>query len=341
MSSPSMRMVPELCSRTPRIMLMVVVFPAPFGPRRPTISLCPTSKEMSSTAAISPYNRRRRRTASTFSRPMAVSPSVTNTRRDVSPLYRTGRSNSHGSSHIPPEIRTTVPGGETGRARSSTARLPVPRQLDVPFPLDRLPAGGSTGPDRSFPVPDGGSQFLVRNAGDDVQFQAFGRNPEPPAGGIPRAAFRAPPVLEDLDPHVVGGERPEGAVREDQRAGAERIGAPVRAAEPVEHQVLPVRQLQGEPVPAGLSLFEGTGPPLAVQPGVPLHRKRGIFHPHVPAGRQAGHRVIVRCVPRGGALPAEPPVSLQDDQPRGVEYEVDRRSPFRCAQPDRRGGGDR
>ena len=35
---------------------MVVVLPAPLGPRRPTISPLPTEKEMSSTALKSPYS---------------------------------------------------------------------------------------------------------------------------------------------------------------------------------------------------------------------------------------------------------------------------------------------
>ena len=37
-STPSMRIEPAVGSSTPRIMLMVVVLPAPFGPSRPTIS---------------------------------------------------------------------------------------------------------------------------------------------------------------------------------------------------------------------------------------------------------------------------------------------------------------
>jgi len=57
----------------------------------------------------------------------------------------------------------------------TSARFPVPRQLDVPVPLDWLPAGGTTDPDRPFPIPDGGPQLLVRDARDDFQFQPFGR----------------------------------------------------------------------------------------------------------------------------------------------------------------------
>ena len=49
-----MWMVPEVGSSTPRIMLMVVVLPAPFGPSSPTISFVPTSNEMRSTATVAP-----------------------------------------------------------------------------------------------------------------------------------------------------------------------------------------------------------------------------------------------------------------------------------------------
>src|SRR5512140_672987 len=66
MSRSSTRIVPELGSRTPRIMLMVVVFPAPLGPRRPTISFRPTSNEMPSTAIVSRKTRRNREPETTF-----------------------------------------------------------------------------------------------------------------------------------------------------------------------------------------------------------------------------------------------------------------------------------
>src|SRR5271165_1839138 len=46
---------PAVGSRTPRIMLMVVVLPAPLGPSSPTISPRSTVKETSSTAVTGPY----------------------------------------------------------------------------------------------------------------------------------------------------------------------------------------------------------------------------------------------------------------------------------------------
>ncbi len=49
-----MEMEPASGISTPRIMLMVVVLPAPLGPTRPTISPRPTLKEIPSTATAPP-----------------------------------------------------------------------------------------------------------------------------------------------------------------------------------------------------------------------------------------------------------------------------------------------
>src|ERR1700761_1945463 len=54
-SIPVIAMRPLVGSRTPRIILMVVVFPAPLGPSRPRISCVPSSKESPSTATSFPY----------------------------------------------------------------------------------------------------------------------------------------------------------------------------------------------------------------------------------------------------------------------------------------------
>jgi len=50
---------PLVGSSTPKIMLMVVVLPAPFGPRRPTISPRLTVNDTSSSAVTAPYRLRR------------------------------------------------------------------------------------------------------------------------------------------------------------------------------------------------------------------------------------------------------------------------------------------
>src|ERR1044071_3357566 len=60
-------MVPEVgCSR-PTIILIVVVFPAPFGPRKPNTSPAYTSKLTLSTATLSPYRLTSSRASIKFS----------------------------------------------------------------------------------------------------------------------------------------------------------------------------------------------------------------------------------------------------------------------------------
>ena len=63
---PRWRSRPAVGSRTPRIMLIVVVLPAPFGPRRPTISPGETEKETPSTARSLPNDLARRSTERTL-----------------------------------------------------------------------------------------------------------------------------------------------------------------------------------------------------------------------------------------------------------------------------------
>src|SRR5215472_12188318 len=55
MSNPATVAVPEVGQRKQVSMRMVVVFPAPFGPRKPTISPLVTEKEIRSTARLRAY----------------------------------------------------------------------------------------------------------------------------------------------------------------------------------------------------------------------------------------------------------------------------------------------
>src|SRR5205085_3880204 len=55
MSKPATVAVPSVGGRKQVSMRMVVVFPAPFGPRKPTICPFVTSKEMLSTAIVRAY----------------------------------------------------------------------------------------------------------------------------------------------------------------------------------------------------------------------------------------------------------------------------------------------
>src|SRR5574341_409030 len=57
MSRPAIRAVPDVGSSTALSIRNSVVFPAPSGPSRPKISPAWTSKEIASTAVVSPYVR--------------------------------------------------------------------------------------------------------------------------------------------------------------------------------------------------------------------------------------------------------------------------------------------
>src|SRR4051812_190761 len=63
MSCPIMVAVPAVGLRRPGSILIVVVLPAPFGPRKPTISPGRTSKEAFFTASCAPYTFRNPRAA--------------------------------------------------------------------------------------------------------------------------------------------------------------------------------------------------------------------------------------------------------------------------------------
>src|SRR6266542_6212197 len=67
-------MAPDVGESTPRIMLIVVVLPAPFGPRSPTTSPGATWNKIPSTAETAPYDLRRSSTSRMGGRP-PVAPS--------------------------------------------------------------------------------------------------------------------------------------------------------------------------------------------------------------------------------------------------------------------------
>jgi hypothetical protein len=81
-SIPSISTVPVVGCSTPSIMLIVVVFPAPFGPNRPTISPGFTVNESSSSATVEP-NILRSLTARNAVRSHAVSDRIVPPDREV------------------------------------------------------------------------------------------------------------------------------------------------------------------------------------------------------------------------------------------------------------------
>src|SRR3984885_8049283 len=80
-STPSISICPALGSSTPRIILIVVVLPAPFGPSKPTISPGATWKLTPSTARTSPNDFSRRSTERTQGAGGIINPSYQAGRR--------------------------------------------------------------------------------------------------------------------------------------------------------------------------------------------------------------------------------------------------------------------
>ena len=88
---PSMRITPSVGSSTPRIMLIVVVLPAPFGPSSPTISPAPTSNETLSTATVPRYCFRNPFTESGFTCDHSLQKNEPRRRKDAKKTRRKSR----------------------------------------------------------------------------------------------------------------------------------------------------------------------------------------------------------------------------------------------------------
>src|SRR5436305_9055899 len=145
--------------------------------------------------------------------------------------------------------------------------LAVAGQLDVAVPRDRPSGGGAGDRDRPLPVAERGVELLVGEVGADVQVEPLGGDREPPAVGVAGAAPRARPAAGGGEADGAPGERPAGAVAEDERPLARRVGAAAAPAQAIEHQLAAVVELEGEPVPAHLVGAERARAPLAVHPG--------------------------------------------------------------------------
>src|ERR1700730_8072400 len=73
-SWPATRAVPDVAFARVHKILIVVVFPAPFGPRKPKVSPRTTSKAMPRTASTSPYRLVRPETVITAPGPLPLRP---------------------------------------------------------------------------------------------------------------------------------------------------------------------------------------------------------------------------------------------------------------------------
>src|SRR3984957_664021 len=135
-STPSIWICPALGSSTPRIMLIVVVLPAPFGPSRPTISPGATWKLTPFTARTSPNDFSRRSTLRTQGTGGIIPRRIRRPGGRVKPRLTTRRA------RFAPRVASRLPASSC-RAIDLTGRKTRVRhrQLDVDRPEFRRLAG--------------------------------------------------------------------------------------------------------------------------------------------------------------------------------------------------------
>src|SRR5882672_11986363 len=101
-----------------------------------------------------------------------------------------------------------------------------------------------------LPVARAHVQLLVGERGRDLEIETEPGYAKPPPRGIAGAASRARPRVEGLERHVGEAQGPRAPRGIDDGAGAEEIRAAVLAAQPIEHELASIVQLERDPVPA-------------------------------------------------------------------------------------------
>jgi len=221
--------------------------------------------------------------------------------------------------------------GDRPRQRPAVSPYPVSSTYPSPRPARRGRFHGYRPP---LPIPDGGSQFLVRDAG---KTSSSNLRAEAGAASGKDSGRRSPGSSRIRGPRSARRRRKGsmGTVREDQRAGAERVGPAALRAEPVEHQVPSVRKLQGEPVPPACPFSSALVPHSRSSQEFPSTGNETPSTRTVPRVRAGSSSSSATRFP-GRRPSAESPIPLGHDRPRGVEDEVDRRTTISGPQPDRR-----
>src|SRR5882724_10319870 len=215
------------------------------------------------------------------------------------------------------------------------ARLPVADELHVTVTGDGPSAVGAAHLHRAFPVARAHVQLLVGQPRRDRQLEAARGVGEPPAGGIFDPAPAAAPGPGGLEAHAVALEHPRAAARVHHHAGAEGIGGAVPPAEAVVHQLAPVLELEGEPVPARQVPAHRGRAPLAVHPREPLHLESLAAEPDGAARGHARERVVVGGIAGLRPLACEPALALEHRRLGALQVEIQRDVLVLPAQMDR------
>src|SRR5688500_18014522 len=121
-------------------------------------------------------------------------------------------------------------------------------ELDISAPAQLAVLAHTGNIDRTFPITRIGGELLIRHDRPYFNIERERRRAQPPPSRIASTAW-AFPVIEDVDLHVLVGQRPRAPVGRDPRAGTERI-ATLHGTQRIEHERAAVRELQRKPVPA-------------------------------------------------------------------------------------------
>src|SRR5687768_918360 len=95
-------------------------------------------------------------------------------------------------------------------------------ELDITAPAQLAILAHTGNIDRTFPITRIGGELLIRHDRPYPDIERERRHAQSPPSRIASTA-RALPVIEDLDLHVLVGQRPRVPVGCDPRAGTERI----------------------------------------------------------------------------------------------------------------------
>src|SRR5712692_1248506 len=126
----------------------------------------------------------------------------------------------------------------------------VAYHLDIATARHRPTSLGAGHRDGALPVARAHVELLIGQDRRHLELEGKLGHAEPPTRGIAGAAPRARPRADGLEPYLVGAEGPRaaGCVHDGSRAEAIRLA--ILPAQPVEHEVAAVLQLERHPVPA-------------------------------------------------------------------------------------------
>src|SRR5712692_3744645 len=169
----------------------------------------------------------------------------------------------------------------------------VAYHLDIATARHRPTSLGTGHCDGALPVARAHVQLLVGQDRRHLELEGELGYVEPPARGIAGAAPRARPRADGLEPYLVEAQGPRAAGGVHDRSRAEAIRVAILPAQPVEHEVATIVELQGDPVPARELGAQRARAPFAVHPGQAGHLEALPARGDDAAGGHARQRVVI------------------------------------------------